>query len=279
MGRSLIGSGVLGLALLALGPATSQAALPDATCPGPTNGGETGTEAQTFTAVHTGTLVRGEMFIAKVPGSDFQMQIFAAGPSGPTGPALGTATIPDSSVVSVPSPLPPGPSEPADGTFSPGVPVTAGQMYAIVVTRLGPEFWLTKDRSGNPCPGNEFNLDMDGSWMLKNPTYDYPFSTFVTPPNAFTIGSVNAKRRTVTLTLPGPGAVDITATKLVKSSHTDVAAGGDVVVPVALAKRGKSLLRKKGKLKALLGITFTPTGGEPSAQSAKLKLKGKHKKR
>ena len=292
MGRRLIGSGVLGLALMALGPATSQAALLDANCPGPTSSGQNASaEAQNFTAMHTGTLVRGEMFVAKTAGADFQMYIMNTGPSGPTGDPLGTANIPDSSVANIPSPGPTSPSAPVDGTFSPGVNVTAGQQYAIVVTRGGSSFTAKDAHADPPCPGDEFlKNSLSSPWSLQPQAYDLPFSTYLATPNeptskpsnAFTIGKVKGTK--LTLSLPGPGGVDIAnggggskAKKFVKSSHTDVAAGGDVVVPIALTKRGKSLLRKKGKLKAPLGITFTPTGGDPSSQNAKLKLKGKHK--
>jgi hypothetical protein len=280
----LIASGAFALALFGIAPATSQAALLDANCPGPTNAGSSGVQAQTFTAVRTGTLVRGQLFVAKQPGPDFQMHILAAGPSGPTGGSLGTTTIPDSSIANIPMPSPVSPSAPADGTFNPGVSVTAGQQYAIVITRPGGSY-VSKDRSGDPCPGNEFSGTVGGSWSLENPNYDFPFQTFVNPPNTFTIGKVKGKR--VPLSLPGPGGVDIAnaggggskavtaAKKLVKSSHTDAAAGGQISVPIRLTKRGKSLLRRKGKLKVRAAITYTPTGGEPNAQTAKLKLKRK----
>jgi hypothetical protein len=281
----LLASAALGLTLLGLGPATAQAELLDANCPGPPDGGtSTSVQAQTFTAVHTGTLVRGEMFVAKEPGPDFQMFILAAGPSGPMGGALGSTTIPDSAVANVPSPSPSGPSAPVTGTFSPGVSVTAGQQYAIVVTRPGGD-WVTKDRRNNPCPGNEYGGTVGGTWTLREPDFDFPFSTYVNPTNAFTIGKVKGKR--VSLTLPGPGGVDVAsaaqggskavaaAKKLVKASHTDVASAGTVSIPVRLTKLGKSKLRRKGKLKVRAAITYTPTGGLANAQTAKLKLKRK----
>jgi hypothetical protein len=180
---SLIAGAVVALVVAGIASATSDAALLDASCAGPTNGGFSGTEAQTFTALHTGTLVQGEMFVAKTAGADFRMQIFSAGPSGPTGVALGTAAIPDSAVSNVPSPGPTSPSAPVDGTFSPGVPVIAGQTYAIFVSRPSGSF-IAKDRNGDPCPGNEFALQPDGSWLLANPDYDFPFSTYVAVPMA-----------------------------------------------------------------------------------------------
>jgi hypothetical protein len=212
------------------------------------------------------------MFVAKEAGADFEMSILSAGLAGPTGDPLGTTTIPDSSIPNVNSPGPTSPPTPVDGSFNPGVSVTAGQQYAIVLSRHGDGF-IAKDRFGADCPGNEFDQMLDGSWLLTNPTYDLPFSIFVNPPNGFSVAKVKGKK--VTLTVPGPGAVDIAGAKKVKSGHVDVAAAGDVQVRIALTKRGKSTLSRKGKLKAQAAITYTPTGGEPSSQAAKLKLKKK----
>jgi hypothetical protein len=286
----LIASGALGLMLLGLGPASAQAAVLDANCPGPPDGGSSKAAAQTFTAVHTGTLVRGEMFVSKSAGADFQMQILHAGPLGPTGGALGTTTIADSSIPNVPSPSPGSPSSPVDGTFTPGVSVVAGQQYAIILDRSGGGF-LSKDRSGDPCPGSEWLGTAGGTWTAVDPGSDYPFSTYVNPPtpvpvkptNDFTIDTLKGKL--LTLTLPGPGTVDVAggggskavaaAKTFVKSTQTIVPAAGAITIPIRLTKRATASLRQKGKLKLSAAITYTPTGGDPKTLPAKLKLKRK----
>jgi hypothetical protein len=38
-------------------------------------------------------------------------------------------------------------------------------------------------------------------------------------------------------------------------------------------KRARALLRERGKLKAKLKVIFTPTGGSPTTQVLKVKLK------
>jgi hypothetical protein len=278
------------LALAAIAPASSQAAVLDANCPGPTNAGFSGTEAQTFTAVHTGTLVSAEMFIAKSTGANFQMQIFNAGPSGPTGSALATVAIPDSAVANVPSPGPTSASAPIDGTFSPGVPVTAGQMYAVFVSRPGSSF-IAKDRSGDPCPGNEFAQQPDGSWLMANPNYDFPFSTQVelpAPSNQFTIKSQVG--RTVTVTVPGPGtltlgqaalppgvATAIRGFEVLRGSSATATGAGDFTLPILLNKSGKRQLRQRGKLSRTGEVTFTPTGGSAKAVDFPIKLKNRRR--
>jgi hypothetical protein len=276
-GRQIAG-GVLGLALFWLAPASAQAALLDATCPGLPDGGTNGGgRAQTYTAVRTGTLVRGEMFVAKSAGADFQMYILNAGPSGPTGDALGTTTIPDSSIPSDPTPSPTSDPEAVDGTFNPGVNVVAGQQYAIFLARGGSNF-LSMDRGGAPCPGNEFSGTVGGSWLVVDQAYDLPFSTFVNPPNAFTLGKVKGKK--VFLNLPGPGTVDVAGVGTgglhpVKPSHVDIPAAGAIPVAIHLNKSGKSRLRRHGKLKVTPAFTYTPTGGEPNRIASKVTLKAK----
>jgi hypothetical protein len=277
----LIGSAVLGLAMFVATPASSPAELLDATCAGPTNGGQTASWAQTFTAVHTGTLVRGEMFIAKTAGADFKMQILAADPSGPVGGALGTATIPDSSIPNI-TPTPTGPSAPIDGTFNPGIPVVAGQQYAITVIRNAGSF-MTKDRSGNPCAGGEFSGTVGGTWMSINPNDDSPFSTFVEPSNDFAI--VAKRPRHVTVHVPNPGLIVFhqapfglgkTAEhgqRVFKGSQVTAAGAGDFDLPVHLTRTGRRLLRENGMVKRRIDLNYTPTGGLPRSVRAKLKIK------
>jgi hypothetical protein len=52
-----------------------------------------------------------------------------------------------------------------------------------------------------------------------------------------------------------------------------------ITVPLALTKAAKKILKKKGKVTVNATITFTPQGGLASTQTAKLKIKGKKKKK
>jgi hypothetical protein len=266
------------LLALALSP-TAQAALLDANCPGPsaTSSSSHVRDAQTFTALHTGQISRATLLINKSSaGGDFQLQILAANGSGPVNGVLAAATIPDATVPLGDATL--------DATFVSPVGVTAGQSYALVVTRpAGPGF-LLKDRSGDACAGREFLSSSDtGTWAADDPSFDHIFQIFVNPPNAFTIGKL--KGRKLHLNVPGPGAIAVVDAsripgavpaaggKLLKTSKANATAAGDAVVKLRLTKRGKALLRQRGKLKARAEITFTPTGGELSTRRPKLKLK------
>jgi hypothetical protein len=168
--------------MLALG-ATSAAAEPvlDASCPGPpSSSGNTATDArraQTFTAQTSGSLVRGEVEINKPAGfslGDFVMQIVAVDAFGfPTNTVLASTTIPNASV-------PSGDSRIA-GDFAAPASVLAGERYALLITRPGGSDFLIRDRSGNPCPGQEFlSLSLDGEWILEA-DFDLVFAVFVAP--------------------------------------------------------------------------------------------------
>jgi hypothetical protein len=119
----------------------------------------------------------------------------------------------------------------------------------------------------------------------------YPFppghrlniSAVVAPSNSFTFGKakLNKKKGTATLTInvPNPGELSASG-KGVKAA----AAGATIskaVTPGAaqllIKAKGKKKrkLNEKGKVKLNVAVTYTPTGGDPSTQSIKVKLKKK----
>jgi len=261
----LIAGGIAALALLV--PASSQAALLDANCPGPANdeltsGPGNQREAHTFTAVHTGTAVRAELAIDNLGGGgDWVVQILNANPGAgaPINGVLGAGEVPDSSV-------PAGHSTLSVSFVSP-VPVVAGHAYALVLTHTA-RFGI-QDRSGAPCAGDEWGSGSPAGTWVGPYDFDWVYSVFVNPPNDFTIGKVKGTK--VSLTLPGPGSVDVGKSKRVKGSHTVFTVGGAVTLQVHLKKTGKAILARGGKVKAPL--TFTPEGGEPLTHAAKLKRK------
>ena len=280
--RGLLASAVIAIAV-GFGPAAAPAALLDANCPGPADGfiGSLGNnrKAETFTVVHSGTLIQAQTEINKTNvGGNFQLQILDTDGTGtPINGTLGTAVIVDASVPSGITTL--------VGNFSPGVPVQAGHRLALVVTRPGGMPFEVRIRTTDPCPGNLFfaNTQTD-TFNPEPPGYELIYQTMVNPTNAFTVGKVKGK--TVTLNLPGPGAIKVAqaggatsgavaakSKKLLKTSKATAAAGGAVKVKLKLTKDGQSLLDQNGKLKVKTAITFTPTGGEPNTLGQKLKLK------
>ena len=166
-------------------PQGAMAAL-DANCPGPSDDTDTHGDGvnptrvgQTFTALGTGALVRIEIEVNKVAvaPSDWVVQIVATDGAGvPTNTVLGTGSVPDSS-------LPNGQSR-LNAEINPGAVVEAGQRYAFALARPGGGTFGVRERTGNPCPVQEFeSTSQTGPWApaADAPNEDIVFATFVEP--------------------------------------------------------------------------------------------------
>jgi DNA-binding beta-propeller fold protein YncE len=104
-----------------------------------------------------------------------------------------------------------------------------------------------------------------------------------TPPsNVFTLGNAkkNKKKGTAKLTVevPGEGVLDL-AGKNVKPATDETIDAGGVILPVKSTGRAKRKLKKKGKARVTLEVTFTPTGGAASTQDDRLKLVKRKRRR
>ncbi|MDP9294667.1 MAG: choice-of-anchor L domain-containing protein [Actinomycetota bacterium] len=120
------------------------------------------------------------------------------------------------------------------------------------------------------------------------------------PSNVFTVGSsitfgANGTA-TVTVVVPGPGVVTasdgsasaasararIAAKKkkpLIATTKVIATKAGPVKVNIKPSKAGKKVLRRKGRLRVKVRLTFTPTNGAPRSQVKSVTLKLKKKKR
>ncbi len=191
MRRVVLLLSTMGLALLIVsGIALAQTApgeVPDASCqnPGDRSLGiivtASGLSAQTFTAEHTGTLTSVQVFAGRSQNTlhGLGMEIHAVDSTGtPTAQMLAFDEIPASEV--------PGQGGLVTFHFSPGVPVKAGQQYAIVVGKGGPGFYELAGSSSNPCFGRLYFASMlTGEPLVFRPSeanFDMYFSTFVTLP-------------------------------------------------------------------------------------------------
>jgi hypothetical protein len=118
------------------------------------------------------------------------------------------------------------------------------------------------------------------------------------PSNAITIGSKIVFKSGVTvlsITVPGPGQLVVAPSTagaraaargaeaakkkkkpvLVKTAKLTVKAAGVVKVSIKPTKAGKKVLRKKGRIKQKMRITFTPTGGTASVHTKTITIKRK----
>ena len=113
---------------------------------------------------------------------------------------------------------------------------------------------------------------------------------FVRPSNLISIGKkprFDKKRGTAVMSVevPGPGELVLSGKGIkgepgaarVRAAARPVDAAGTVELTVKPDAKTKKKLKKKGKAKVTANVTFTPTGGDPSTETKKLKLKLKKK--
>ena len=92
----------------------------------------------------------------------------------------------------------------------------------------------------------------------------------------FSFGKVtkDEKRGTAQLTvsIPGPGGLELAATEKLKGAAKRAEAAGEVKLPIKPKANAKRTLRKRGEAKVNVDVTYTPDGGEPRTESTSLRL-------
>jgi uncharacterized repeat protein (TIGR02543 family) len=175
----------------------SQTATPNAVAILPTDFGVA--FAQTFTAGRTGLLDSAALQVgASDPGTTGTLAIYAASGGEPIGTALATGTM------QIPQTPTPDPTTFPFVTvfFSPGVNVTTGTQYAMVLSDvLGPAISdyggaVVGTNPDGPYAGGEFLISVGGAagpWIAA-PPIDLDFETFVSTktPQSVTFGQFNA---------------------------------------------------------------------------------------
>jgi subtilisin-like proprotein convertase family protein len=119
------------------------------------------------------------------------------------------------------------------------------------------------------------------------------------PANTFTVGSKIVFKNGVTVltvNVPGPGVVNVgqsaggsgrravavaaaKSKRLIKSAKVVAKKAGPVKITLKPTAAGKKVLKRKGKLKAKVKITFTPTGGSPRSSVKSVTIKAKRKRK
>jgi hypothetical protein len=114
---------------------------------------------------------------------------------------------------------------------------------------------------------------------------DVPFrlneTAEITPTGDFTLGKPKSKPNgtaKLTVTVPNPGELSVSGGGAAKSSPSasaakQVAAAGTVTLKIKAKGRKKRKLARKGKVTVNPKIIFTPTGGIPTSQFRKIKLR------
>jgi hypothetical protein len=133
------------------------------------------------------------------------------------------------------------------------------------------------ERSGDLGDGSS------GDFIPHGGPYRLNVSAVVKPSSAFTLGKAKDNKRrgtaTIAATVPGPGVLLVSG-KGVKSATAaagsmTVTGPGTVMLTVKPVGKSKKRLGSTGKAKVNPTISYTPTGGDPSSQSIKVKLKKK----
>lgn len=166
-------------------------------------------------------------------------------------------------------------------TFQASIPVKPGDVLGFnngspVATSCGfpvmGESYLF--RNGNLADGESGDFTSFAGFRL-NISAEFEYS------NAFTLGATtrNKKKGTATLnlTLPNPGELTASGNGVKASSagatiSKSVTEGAAQLLIKATGKKKKKL-NQNGKVKLNVAVTYTPTGGDPSTQSIKVKLK------
>jgi hypothetical protein len=301
--RSAVIGSLVGLALLLAPSGASAAAEADAGCPGPMNGTPLTPlgnfrEAQTFTASRTGGLVRVTIAITNLGGSaNFLVQILPTDANGvPTNAGIAATTIPANSVTQGPTTL--------NASFSPAAPVTAGQTYAVAVSRPGANpvvpLYQIQTRTAATCPGSSFvSSDASAGWSPQPANADIIFQTYVDP--ALVTAGGKGGRGALTWTLvskhgrlfakvPAPGKLIVDDAKrqahvsghhrrkkrgpnLVKRTKARAKKAGLVPLRIALTNKAVSLALQRRKLNITAAVTYRPTGGSPSTIDFRIRLR------
>ncbi len=105
-----------------------------------------------------------------------------------------------------------------------------------------------------------------------------------TPSNEFSFGKLKLNKRkgiaTLTVDVPGPGAVVLSGNGLVKQrpaaeaiASKAVGAAGKMKLLVKPKGKKKRKLSETGKVKVKAKVTYTPIGGAPNTESKRIKLK------
>jgi hypothetical protein len=111
----------------------------------------------------------------------------------------------------------------------------------------------------------------------------------VAPSNEFTLTGKTSKPKKgkvkLFFNLPGPGLLSASQKRataraivakggaLVKPISVNAEKAGPVTITITPTRAGRAILGRRGKLKLLVEVTFTPTGGSPSSQIVKVSLR------
>jgi hypothetical protein len=161
-------------------------------------------------------------------------------------------------------------------TFPTSIPVQPGDVIGINSAMPAATACTFFDMTETPL-GRSGNLaDGDSGPFSAFDEKDVNVSAVVSPSNAFTLGAARLQKRrgtaTLDATVPNPGELAVDG-KGIREPMTSVASPSTIRFQIQAKGPKRSKLKKHGKVKVTPTITYTPTGGEASIQSATVKLR------
>jgi hypothetical protein len=176
------------------------------------------------------------------------------------------------------------PSGTGTETFTTSLPIQGGDLIALDDSDSNDQL------GGASLPGGTIAAWLPplqdgatGSPSITFPDKELGFNAEVRPSNAFRFVRVkrNRKKGTARLTVnvPNPGELVLSGKGVKRAGASGaiaakrVPAPGEVELLIKAKGKKKRKLNETGKVKVKPNVTYTPTGGDPSSQSRKLKLK------
>ena len=173
-------------------------------------------------------------------------------------------------------------------TFPANIPVKRNDLLGIVLPNPNNGSGCLFPQNGDLFRFNNTNLGngATGNLTFTEANVRLNITALFNPTNSFTIGKQTANKKkgsaTLEVTVPNPGVITVEgngvkpAARAVKS--VAVQAG---VVPLLIKAQGKKKkkLNTKRKVRVTPKLIYTPTGGDPFAQTAKVTLKKKRSKK
>jgi hypothetical protein len=184
------------------------------------------------------------------------------------------------------------PATNAQSSFPTQLPIAIGDSIGIDCCQPSAQYFLLSggtENTWNPA------LAEGGAGTMASPVggpHEIAINADIEPNAAFVIGAVKSGKGgkvTVTATLPNPGVLEggdkrdtgLAAaaagkkkTKYLKRASAPVGVAGQTIrLLLKPTNAARAVLDAKGKLKTKAKMVFTPTGGSPSIQVIKVKLK------
>jgi hypothetical protein len=169
----------------------------------------------------------------------------------------------------------------AGNTFPANVRVRPGDLlglHNVTATPCG-----FKDPAGRLATFSGDLADSEAAGFAPDTGFDLDIQAVFVPDNSFSVGGITRDKKkgtaSLTVNVPNTGELALSGNGVRAAGATgalgaiSVSAAGEVKLLIKATGKKRRKLNKTGQLEVTPRITFTPTGGDPSTQSRKLKLR------